>query len=112
MILSYIYIYIYIYIYVCIINRYILDVYIYIYIYIYISNSWNIDCDPGFHGVFCKTTIIRQLRICNESKIENTKKYRQKTIEISLMWGCKCLSVCGCVRMRVCVIVTYGCVFL
>ena len=29
-------------------------------IYIYIYNSWNIDCDPGFHGVFCKTTIIRQ----------------------------------------------------
>ena len=27
-------------------------------IYIYIYNSWKIDCNPGFHGVFCKTTII------------------------------------------------------
>ena len=57
-----------------------------IYIYIYIFNSWNIDCDPGFYGVFCKTTIIRQLRKWNESKIgnrKNTKKYRQKTVEKS-----------------------------
>ena len=37
-----------------IINKYILDIYIF--------NSRNIDCDPGFHGVFCKTTIIRELR--------------------------------------------------
>ena len=36
-------------------------------------NSWNIDCDPGFHGVFCKTTIIRQLRKWNELKIGNRK---------------------------------------
>ena len=35
------------------------------YIYIYIYNSCNIDCDPGFHGVFCKATIIRQLRSWN-----------------------------------------------
>ena len=31
------------------------------FIYVYIYYSWNIDCDPGFHGVFRKTTIIRQL---------------------------------------------------
>ena len=53
------------------------------YIYIYIYNSWNIVCNPGFHEVFCKTTIIRQLRRWNELEIENTKKYRQKTIGIS-----------------------------
>ena len=85
-------------------NKYILD--------IYISNPWKIVCDdPGFHGVFCKTT-IRQLRRWNELKMKNTKKYRQKTVGISLMCGCKCVSVCGCVCMRVCIIVTYGCVFL
>ena len=33
----------------------------------------KIDCNPGFHEVFCKTTIIRQLRRLNESKIQNTK---------------------------------------
>ena len=79
---------------------------------IYIFNSWNIDCDPGFHGIFCKTAIIRQLRRWNVSKSKNTKKYGQKTVRISFMCGCKCVSVCGYVRMRVCVIVTYGCVFL
>ena len=83
-----------------------------IYIYIYIYNPLKIFCDPGFHGVFCKTTLIRQLRRWNELKIENTKKYRQKNVGISFVCGCKCVSVCGCVRMRVCVIVTYGCVFL
>ena len=40
-----------------------------------IYNPWKIVCDPGFHGVFSKTTIIRQLRRWNELKIENTKKY-------------------------------------
>ena len=35
-----------------------------IYIYIYIYNSCNLDCDPGFHGDFCKTTILWQLRRC------------------------------------------------
>ena len=34
--------------------------------------------------------------------IENTKKYRQKTVGISFMCGCKSVSVCGWVRMRVC----------
>ena len=55
---------------------------------------------------------FRQLRRWNESKTENTKKYRQKTVGISFICGCKCVSVCGCVRMHVCVIVMYGCVFL
>ena len=43
--------------------------------------------------------------------IENRKyeKIQTKTVGISFMCGCKCVSVCGCVRMRVCVIVTYGC---
>ena len=36
-----------------IINKYISDIYMF--------NSWNMICDPGFHGVFCKTTIIGQL---------------------------------------------------
>ena len=80
------------------INKYILDIYIYD-----IYNPWKIVCNPGIHEVFCKTTIIRQLR-WNELKIENTKKYRQKTVRISFMCGCKCVSVC--------VIVTYGCLFL
>ena len=84
----------------------------YIYIYIYTFNPWKIVCDPGFHGVFCKTTIIRQLRRGDELKIENTKKYRQKTVRISFMCGCKCVSVCGCVRICVCVILTYWCVCL
>ena len=29
-------------------------------------NPWKIFCNPGFHEVFCKTTIIRQLRKWNE----------------------------------------------
>ena len=97
----YIYIYIYIYIY----N-------IFHGLYIYIFNPWKIFCNPGFHEVFCKTTITRQLRRWNELKIENTTKYSQKTVRSSFVCGCKCVSVCGCVHMRVCVIVTYGCVFL
>ena len=42
---------------------------IYIYIYIiyildmYMFNPWKIFCNPAFHEVFCKTTIIRQLRL-------------------------------------------------
>ena len=61
---------------------------------------------------FRKTTIIKQLRRWNELKIENTKKYRQKTDANSFVCVCKSVNVCGCVRKRVCVIVTYGCVFL
>ena len=45
--------------------------------YIYICNSWDIDWDPGFHGVFCKTTIIRQLRRWNELKIERYEKIQK-----------------------------------
>ena len=61
-------------------------------IYIYIYNSWNIDCDPGFHGVFCKTTIIRQLR---RWKIEKYKKVQTKIVGILFMCGCKCMWVCA-----------------
>ena len=62
-------------------------------IYIYIYNPWKIVCDPGFHVVLQKTTIIRQLR-WNESKIrKNTDK---KTLGFRL---CVVVSVCGCVRM-------------
>ena len=45
--------------YMIIINKYVLAIYTF--------NSWNIVCNPGFHGVFffCKTTIIRQLRRWN-----------------------------------------------
>ena len=71
----------------------------------YVSNSWNIDCDPGFYGVFCKTTVIKQLRRWNGLIIE---KYEKNGI--SFMCGCKCVSLYVCARMRVCVIVTYGCV--
>ena len=50
------------------------------YINKYISNSWNIVCDPGFHGPFYKTTIIGQLRtdecveIYLEKEIPDVKK--------------------------------------
>ena len=148
--------------------------------YIYIFDSWNIDCDPGFHGVFCQTSIIRMLRRWNELKIEIYEKiqtknplgfrlcevvsvwvwfrlvslfngistfvgyFNAKAILLEEQWWCylthswednggsylsqeylsesernsatgvrtKCVSVCGCVSIRVCVIVTYGCVFL
>ena len=56
-----------------------------------------------------KTTFIRQLRRWNELKIENTTKYRQKLLGFRL---CVVVSVCGCVRMCVCAIVTCGCVIL
>ena len=49
-------------------NKYILDIYIYIYIYIWLIHGIY-TTTPGFHGIFCKTTIIRQLRKSNESKI-------------------------------------------
>ena len=58
-----------------IIDRYILDIYIF--------NSWNLDCETWVSWsffffcfcFFCKTTIIRQLKKLNESKIEkNTVK--------------------------------------
>ena len=54
--------------------------------YIYIFNPWKIFCNPGFHEVFCKTTIIRQLRRWNELKIENMTKYREKTVRICLFF--------------------------
>ena len=82
---------------------------IYIYIYIYIFNSWNIVCNPVFSAVFCKTTMIRQLRRWNESKIR--KNSDKKLLGFRL---CEVVSVwvyVVCVRMRICVIVTYGCVF-
>ena len=63
---------IYIYIYIMIINKYILDIYIFY--------PWKIFCHLRFHEVFCKITIIRQLRRWNELKIENMTKYRQKRI--------------------------------
>ena len=34
--------------------------------YIYIYNSWNIDGNPGFHGVFCKTTIMTMIVFCRK----------------------------------------------
>ena len=40
---------------------------------------------------FVKTTISRRLRRWNELKIQNTKKYGQKTVGISFMCGCKCV---------------------
>ena len=71
-------------------------------IYIYIFNPWKIFGNPRFHGVFCKTTIIRQLWRWNESKIENTKKYRKKTVGISFMCGESVwVYVCVCVCMYV-----------
>ena len=51
-----------------IINKYILDIYIYIY------NPSKILCHPGFHGVFCKTIIIRQLRRWNSIYLTAIKK--------------------------------------
>ena len=44
---------------------------------------------PWVSCVFCKTTIIRQLRIWNELKIENTKRIQKKTVGILFMHGCK-----------------------
>ena len=80
----YIYTYrIYIYIYIYTHTKNIYTDYIYI-LAINIFNSWNLDCDPRFHGFFCKTTIIRQSRRRNESKIENTKKCRQKPLGFRL----------------------------
>ena len=64
------------------INKYILD------IYIFIFNPWKIFCGHRFHEVY-KTTIIRQLIRWNELKIKNTTKYRQKTLRISFVCGCK-----------------------
>ena len=61
-------------------------IYIYIYIYIYKFNSWNVDCDSGFHGVFCKTTIIRQLRRWNELKIEKCEKIDKNRWDFVYVW--------------------------
>ena len=52
-------------------------------IIIIIFNPWKIFCNLRFHEVY-KTTFIRQLRRWNELKIENTTKYRQKTLEFRL----------------------------
>ena len=46
---------------------------------------------PGFHGVFCKTTIIKQLRKGNESKIE---KIQSKTVEFLYEYLRVVVSVC------------------
>ena len=57
----------------------------------YIFNSWNLDCDPGFHGVFCKTKITRQLKKLNESKIEKIRKNTDKN-----RWNFISMFTCDC----------------
>ena len=86
------YAWIYIYIY----NEFI---YIYIYIYIYIQFMEFRLWTRGFHGVFCETTILKQLRKWRESKIEKDLKNTVKN-RCDFVWfftgGCKCVSVYGC----------------
>ena len=76
----YIYIYIYIYI-IMIINKYILD--------IYIINPWKIFCNPRFHEVFCKTIIIRQLRIFLTAWWLLFCKKKKKKKKLHETQGCK-----------------------
>ena len=87
-------IYAYIIIIIIIIIKYILD--------IYISNSWNLDCNPLVSWSFFKTTIIRQLRKWNESKIE---KIQSKTVVVlyDFLRVVVSVCVCVCVCVRVCV---------
>ena len=82
-----------------VLNIYDRAIILYYIIYIFFFfNSWNIDCDPGFNGVFCETAIIRQLRNWNESK-----KYRQKNHwEFIWKFTCGCVWVCGCVYACIC----------
>ena len=68
---------------------------------IYIFNSWNLDCDPGFHGVFCKTIIIRQLKKEMNWKSKKIRKNAEKN-RWRFIWmftcGCDvwaCVCVCG-----------------
>ena len=60
---------------------------------------------------FCKTTIIRELSKCNESKFE---KYCQNHWDFVGIFTCdwKCVSMCACMRICVCVCVGYSCIIL
>ena len=54
--------------------------------YIYIYNSWNIDCDPGFHGFFFVAKNNHQaVKKMELIEIEKHEKVQQKTVGISVM---------------------------
>ena len=77
---------------------------LYIYIYIYIWSIENI-LQPWVSWSFFQNNNHQAFK-----KIEWIENWQ--TVWISFVYGCKHVSVCGCVHMHVCVIVTYGCVFL
>ena len=93
---------------------------IYIYIYIYINKLISITyiylihgistATPGFHGFFFKTTIIRQLRKWNESKIEKILSENRWDFVGMFTRDCECVSVCVCVCSYACV--GYCCVLM
>ena len=58
---------------------------------------------PGFHGVFCKTTIIKQLRKGNESKIEKIQSKTRWVFIGIFTCDCECVSVCVGVYAYACV---------
>ena len=89
-------------------------IYVYIHIYIYIFDSWNLDCGlwVSWCFFFFKTTIIRQWRKWNESRIEKIQSKNRGDVIGIFTCGCKCVRVCGYVGMLVWIIVTYQCVYV
>ena len=54
---------------------------------------------PWVSWSFLQNNDHQQLRRWNKLKIEKYEKIQTKTVGISFIYGCKCVSVCGCVGM-------------
>ena len=80
------------------------QLYLLIYIYIYIFNSWNVDCEPVFHGVFFLQNNNHQA-VKNMEWIEN-RKIRTNTDKNRWDMGFRlCVVVSVWVYVDVCVCV-------
>ena len=84
-------------------------------IYNIVYNSWNIDYDSGFFANQ-QSSGSWENGINQKSEIEKIRKKKTPVKKRwkfvwKFTWGCTYVSVCGCVHIHVCVIVTYWCVF-
>ena len=71
---------------------------------------WNLNCDPWVSWSFLQN---KNPQAVNKMKrIENRKNIVKKRWDFEGIFTCyrKCVSVCGCVRLFVWVIVAYYCV--
>ena len=66
----------------------------------YIFNPWKIFCNPSFHEVFCKTTIIQAVK-----KMEWIENRKYDNIQTKMLGFRLCVVVSVWVYVGVCVCV-------